>query len=68
MLTTDEGEDFIARRSTMKAIFHGIFVLFFLMASVSCYADDGSEFDVRKVRWGMDKDQVIKSELPKKQI
>ena len=52
----------------MKAIFHGIFVLFFLMASVSCYADDGSEFDVRKVRWGMDKDQVIKSELPKKQI
>lgn len=52
----------------MKAIFHGILVLFFLMASVSCYADDGSEFDVRKVRWGMDKDQVIKSELPKKQI
>lgn len=50
----------------MKKIFFFFLMAFFFIPVLSCLAEEQNTFDIRKVRWGMSKDEVLKSELPNK--
>lgn len=50
----------------MKKFLFFSLLAFLLTPALSCFAEEQNSFDVRKVRWGMSKDEVLKSELPNK--
>lgn len=50
----------------MKKFLFFFLLAFFFIPVLSCLAEEQNTFDVRKVRWGMSKDKVLKSELPNK--
>lgn len=49
-----------------KFLFLFLLAFFFFIPVLSSLAEEQNTFDVRKVRWGMSKDEVLKSELPNK--